>query len=79
MAHMAQFDPYSVAAEVREQISSARRRIGFLTGAGTSMTVGLPGIVDLTNQVETLLAEPEKSYFRTIREEKLKHQMLSIF
>ena len=64
---MAQFDPYSVAVEIREQISSAKRRIGFLTGAGTSMAVGLPGIIDLTNRVEELLVEPAKSHFQFLR------------
>lgn len=64
---MAQFDPYSVAVELREQISSAKRKIGFLTGAGTSMAVGLPGIIELTNQVEKLLEEPEKSHFQFLR------------
>ncbi|OAM92457.1 SIR2-like domain-containing protein [Pelosinus fermentans] len=64
---MIQYDPYTVAAEIREQISSAKRRLGFLTGAGSSMAVGLPGIIDLTNQVEEKFDGLLKSQFQSIK------------
>ncbi len=64
---MVQYDPFSVATEIREQISSDKRRLGFLIGAGTSMAVGLPGIIALTDKVEDMLSEKEKTQYQAIR------------
>ena len=57
------FDPVSTAQEIREQISSARRKIGFLCGAGTSIYAGIPGLVQLTGQVSGALSGDDKTCF----------------
>lgn len=56
-------DPVRTAFELREQLASDKRRLGFFFGAGTSMAVGVPGIDQLTTDVETALAEPCKAHF----------------
>ena len=53
-------DPLSEARELREQLSSDKRRLAFLLGAGTSMAVGLPGIKELTTKVQEALPEPQR-------------------
>ena len=45
---MSVIDVMRVTQEIREQLSSEKRRLGFFLGAGTSMAVGLPGIQGLT-------------------------------
>ena len=55
---MLTYDPLRVAVEIREQLASDRRRIGFLFGAGTSMAVTLPGIEKLTSEVESKIGAP---------------------
>jgi hypothetical protein len=52
-------DPLRTALEVREQLASSRRRLSFFLGAGTSMSVGLPGITELTKEVIKQL-KPER-------------------
>lgn len=59
--------PLSAANEIREQLGSDKRRIGFFFGAGTSMAVGLPGIEKMTLDVEQLLSEPYKTQFLNIK------------
>ena len=49
-------DPLRAASELREQLSSHSRRLGFFMGSGTSMTVGLPGIKKLTLDVASELS-----------------------
>ena len=66
---MATHDPYSVALEIREQLSSEKRRLGFFFGAGTSMAVGLPGIDHLTEKVCEELQEPDKAHFVNVKNE----------
>lgn len=62
-------DPFRAARELRDQLASDERRLGFFFGAGTSMAVGLPGIVQLTTQVEGKLTAPQKEQFIQIRSE----------
>jgi len=62
-------DPLSIAFEIREQLSSEKRKLAFFTGAGTSMAVGFPGIQQLTDMVSDRLKEPYKEKFNTIRNE----------
>jgi hypothetical protein len=50
---MPTFNSLQEAREFREQLSSARRRTGFLFGAGTSQAVGLDGIAQLTTNVRS--------------------------
>jgi hypothetical protein len=59
-------DPLSAAIELREQLGSETRRLLFFFGAGTSMSVGLPGIVDLTKQVLEQLPDPQKGQFEAL-------------
>lgn len=63
----AKFDPVSLAQEIREQMASARRRIGFLCGAGTSIYAGVPGLVQLTGKVASgLTIEDKECYDKVI-------------
>ena len=62
-------DPLRAAIELREQLSSEKRRLAFLFGAGTSMSVGLPGIGALTEIVLARLQEPEKKLCQRIKSE----------
>lgn len=63
-------NPSRVAHELREHLASDKRNLGFLMGAGTSMSIGLPGIDKLTELVEgSLPSEKEnfKKYFGQIK------------
>src|ERR1017187_5534077 len=60
-------DPYRVALELREQLASEERRLGFFFGAGTSMAVGIPGIVDLTTKVEMKIGGAFKNTYAAIK------------
>jgi len=62
-------DPFKEAVEIREQIASEKRKIGFFCGAGTSMAVKLPGIEELTNKVALKLESHHKTIFETIKTE----------
>lgn len=62
-------EPLRAARELREQLASDERRLGFFFGAGTSMAVGLPGIVALTTQVEAKLTAPQKAQCGEVRSE----------
>lgn len=64
---MAAYECSRAASELREQISSSKRRIGFFLGAGTSMAAGLQGIVQLTESVEKILEKGRKERFLQIR------------
>jgi len=46
--------------ELKSQLSSAKH-IGFFFGAGTSMSMGIPGIKELTDQVILSLNDDEKA------------------
>lgn len=48
-------DPLRAVNELREQLSSHSRRLGFFMGSGTSMAAGLPGIEELTTKVASEL------------------------
>jgi hypothetical protein len=62
-------DPYRVALELREQLSSHTRRFGLLIGAGASMAAGLDGINGLTNKIGTKLEKGESAvYQKTLSE-----------
>lgn len=56
--------PFDAAAEIREQLASEKRRLGFFLGAGASMAVGVPGIGELTDLViRRLTAQDELMIF----------------
>jgi len=60
-------DVARAAFELREQLASDKRRLAFLMGAGTSMAVGVPGIDDLTSEVEKKLSETMKQLYGAVR------------
>lgn len=62
-------DPFKEAVEIREQIASEKRKIGFFCGAGTSMAVKLPGIEELTTNVASKLESPHSTIFEEIKKE----------
>jgi hypothetical protein len=51
------------ALQLRDQLSSDKRKLGFFFGAGTSMAVGIPGVFALTKKITETLSEPFKSQF----------------
>ena len=63
-------NPSRVAHELREHLASDKRNLGFLMGAGTSMSIGLPGIDKLTELVEGALSPDKfKNIFAQIKSE----------
>lgn len=63
-------NPSRAAHELREHLASDKRKLGFFMGAGTSMSIGLPGIDKLTELVEESLPPDEiKTSFTKIKEE----------
>lgn len=54
------------AMQLRDQLSSDKRKLGFFFGAGTSMAVGIPGVFALTKHVSEKLVEPFKSQFEKV-------------
>jgi hypothetical protein len=63
------YDPLKEAIEIREQLASDKRKIGFFLGAGTSMALKLPGIVELTEIVDEKLIEPYKTQYANVKKE----------
>lgn len=64
---MAKFTQKDAVREILEQLTSEKRKLGFLMGAGTSMAVGLPGIDALTSKVDGKLSPEEKKIITTIK------------
>ena len=62
------YNPLTIALEIREQLSSEKRKLGFFFGAGVSMAVGIPGIIDLTEKVSSKLEEPFKTQYKQIKD-----------
>lgn len=60
------YDPLREALELREQLSSNSRRLGFFFGAGTSMAVGMDGVSSLTKKVEEHIPEDLREHYRNI-------------
>lgn len=60
---MAEFDPFREATELRNQLSSDKRRLAFLFGAGTSQAVGIPGLFALTKAVADALPSGDRIDF----------------
>jgi len=59
-------DPIRELSEIRDQLSYTKR-LGFLFGAGTSKSMGIPDIATLTNNVEDALNGDEKSNYQSIK------------
>ncbi|HLJ45461.1 MAG TPA: SIR2 family protein [Bryobacteraceae bacterium] len=61
------YDPLAEAQELREQLASDRRRLALLLGAGTSQSVGLEGIAQLTANISSdLNATQTEAYDRLL-------------
>jgi hypothetical protein len=58
-------DPINTALELREQIATHERRVGFFLGAGASIAAGLPGLDQLTRTVASELTGNLKDLFET--------------
>jgi len=56
-----------VALQLRDQLASEKRKLGFFFGAGTSMAVGIPGVCELTKKVSEKLEAPYKNSFEVLR------------
>ncbi|NOT91097.1 SIR2 family NAD-dependent protein deacylase [Ferruginibacter sp.] len=54
------------ALQLRDQLSSDKRKLGFFFGAGTSMAVGIPGVFALTEKITESLVAPFKSQFEAL-------------
>jgi len=66
--------PSQVANQLRDQLSSEKRKLSFFFGAGTSMAVGIPGIVQLTERVvDTIDSKYKKSLEELIEATKSKN------
>ena len=66
---MTNHDPLRAALEIREQIASEKRRLSFFFGAGTSISIGIPGINELTKQVSDRLEKPHKIQFENVKKQ----------
>jgi hypothetical protein len=60
------FDSAREAAELRNQLSSDKRRLAFFFGAGTSQAVGIPGLVPLTQLVSEGLSNGYREHFERL-------------
>lgn len=66
---MINHDPLRAAIEIREQLASEKRKLGFFFGAGTSMAVGIPGIDELTKEILEKVGNPYKLQIENIKKE----------
>src|SRR5437588_1797866 len=56
-----------ISFQLRDQLVSDKRKLGFFLGAGTSMAVGLPGVFALTNQIGEKISGEFKTQFEEIK------------
>jgi len=60
--------PLKAINQLKEQLSSEKRKLGFLFGAGSSMAVGIPGILQLTTQIENDLDPKYAAAFTLLKD-----------
>lgn len=72
------FDPVREAAELRNQLSSDKRRMSFLFGAGTSLSVGIQGLEKLTESVYADLEGKDAERYQSFRQEQASGNLESI-
>jgi hypothetical protein len=65
---MTEVNPLKIIRELREQISSEKRKLGFFIGAGASISAGLSGMSLLTEEVYKKLPEEFKDTFIRFKE-----------
>lgn len=58
---------HQVSLQLRDQLASDKRKLGFFFGAGTSMAVGLPGVFALTAQIAEKIEKGHKPLFEKLR------------
>ncbi len=56
-------------AQLKDQLSSEKRKLSFLFGSGTSMAVGLPGVIDLTTKIEKVIDSKFKKTYTDFKKE----------
>lgn len=62
--------PYSPAHAVNQlidQLSSEKRKLGFLFGAGTSMAVNIPGVIALTDKINNTIEDAYKNVYLELK------------
>lgn len=67
------WDPARAASELREQLTSPRRRLGLFLGAGTSMALGFPGVEQLTQDVGASLNGKAREHYDYFLEQGAKN------
>lgn len=66
MSKVYKHDPLRELSEIRNQLSYAKR-LGFLSGAGTSKAMGIPDIATLTQGIEDSLKDENKTNYLSIK------------
>ena len=55
-----------VSLQLRDQLLSDKRKLGFFFGAGTSMSVGIPGVFALTELINKQISDTYKAGFASL-------------
>lgn len=55
--------------QLKDQLSSEKRKLSFLFGAGTSMAVGLPGVIELTTKIDSVIDPKFKDAYTNFKKE----------
>jgi hypothetical protein len=58
--------PKTAISQLKDQLSSDKRKLSFMFGAGTSMAVGLPGVIELTTKILGKLDTPQQDAFKEV-------------
>ena len=59
--------PTQAVSQFKDQLSSEKRKLSFLFGAGTSIAVGIPGVIDLTKKILDSLDAKYKPAFENLK------------
>lgn len=62
-----QHSPSQAVKELKDQLSSEKRKLSFLFGAGSSISVGIPGIVELTQKIESSIDGKFSKQFEALK------------
>ncbi len=61
--------PSQAVSQLKDQLSSEKRKLGFLFGAGASMAVGIPGVIALTDKITDKIDSKYKNLFVNFKSE----------
>ena len=61
--------PSQAVNQLKDQLSSEKRKLSFLFGAGSSMAVGIPGVITLTEKITDKIDAKYKDTFIKFKEE----------